>query len=104
MPVKLGKNGLVHYPSLSSFIGKNIIDVIPPIKEHYSCTRTIDCIGIKGYRIITFMGLEKRIEIICETDNIEDIAKDVVAPSEKDWLIMDIFEYIEHPKQGKGYY
>ena len=48
--------------------------------------------------------VERRIEIICETENREEIINDSIAPSGVKWVIMDIFNYWYRPEEGKGFY
>jgi hypothetical protein len=50
------------------------------------------------------MKSEGRIEIICETENREEIINDSIAPSEVKWVILDIFNYWYRPEKGKGFY
>jgi hypothetical protein len=50
------------------------------------------------------MGSEKRIEIVCETNEADDVLNESIAPSKAEWRIIDIFEFSERPIPKKGYY
>lgn len=106
MTIRINSKGVVRTaPGLKSYIGKVVNDdIITQIKKDWGCIRVCDSIGYGGHRNITMMGLEKRIDIICTTDNREDIVDDRIAPHEVDWIILDIFEYLSGPKGGKGFY
>ena len=98
------KDGVKHVTSLNSFIGKDADDASTQIIEQRKCIKLSDCIGLNGHRNITLISLEKRIEIVCETDQANEVLNESIAPSEAIWSIIDIFEYYEGPKPGKGYY
>ena len=104
MAIIIGKDGIKTVPGLISYIGKDVESSIEQISKDWSFKKVCDCIGLNGYRNITMMKLERRIEIICETKNREEIINDSIAPSEAKWVILDIFEYWYRPKEGKGFY
>ena len=86
------------------YIGKAVNSSIEQITKELSFRKISDCIGYSGYRNITMTKSEQRIDIICDTDSRDEILKDELAPSGANWIIIDIFEYIIRPKQGKGFY
>ena len=104
MALKITKDGIKSVPGLKSYIGKDVDPSIEQITKDRFFRKVSDCIGISGYRNITMMALERCIEIICETENREDIINDSIAPSEAKWVILDIFDYWYRPKEGKGFY
>ena len=104
MAIKIGKDGIKSVPGLKSYIGKDVESSIEQITKDWSFRKVCDCIGYSGYRNITMMNLEKRIEIICETENREEIVNDSIAPHAVKWVIMDIFNYWYRPIKGKGFY
>ena len=74
-------------------IGKKVQEVIKTLeKESYKITE--DCIGHNSYRKITMTRTNNRVEIFCETNKKEDVAKKVLLPSSVDWFVIDIFDYI----------
>lgn len=66
-------------PSLKHFIGKEVDIVIIQIQEQRKCVAVTDCIGYNGHRNVTLMGLEKRIEIVCETDRADEVLNESIA-------------------------
>jgi hypothetical protein len=104
MPIRITGKGTK--PSLKEYIGRDADETVNSIMESRHCIKLTDCIGINGFRNITLVGLEKRFDIICETIGTvaNDIINDKIAPSEVDWQVLDIFEYWERPKSGKGFY
>ena len=104
MPIRITENGIKHTPSLKSYIGKDADEVISQMQEQRKCVAVTDCIGYNGHRNVTLMGLEKRIEIVCETDRADEVLNESIAPSEAEWHIIDIFEYVDRPTPGKGWY
>lgn len=104
MAVKYTKDGFKFVPGLTSHIGKDADDAVRQIEKDSSYRKVCDCIGFSGYRNITMMRLERRIEIVCETDNREDIANDEIPPHEVKWTVLDIFQYYNYPIKGKGFY
>ena len=104
MPLIVTKDGIKSVPGLRSHIGKDADVAVKQIENDWSYKKVCDCIGYSGYRIITMMSLERRFEIICETDNREEIANDTIPPHEVKWVILDIFEYWNRPIEGKGFY
>jgi hypothetical protein len=101
---KTYKDGIKSVPGLKSYIGKDVNSSIEQITKDWSFIKVCDCIGLSGYRNITMMKVERRIEIICETENREEIINDSIAPSGVKWVIMDIFNYWYRPEKGKGFY
>ena len=89
---------------MKSFIGKDANESINQIKERLNYQRVTDCIGIMGYRNITMICGEWRIDIVCETSKANEVLNESIAPSEVNWRIIDIFEYEDKPTPGKGYY
>ena len=104
MTIRIGKNGIESIPGLKSYIGKDVDPSIEQITKDLSFKKVCDCIGFSGFRNITLMKLGRRIEIISETENREDIVNDSIAPSEVKWVILDIFDYRYQPKEGKGFH
>ena len=104
MAIKITKDGIKTVPGLKSYIGKDVESSIEHISKDWSFIKICDCIGFSGYRSITMMKSESRIEIICGTENREEIINDSIAPSGVKWVIMDIFNYWYRPKEGKGFY
>ena len=104
MALILSKDGIKSVPGLTSYIGKDADDSVEQISKDLYLRKACDCIGYCGYRNITMIGMEKRIDIVCETDNREEIANDTIAPHEVKWIIIDIFEFITRPINGKGFY
>ena len=104
MPIKITGNGTKHIPSLKSYIGKDANEAINQIQEISKRVVVTDCIGYNGHRIVTLMGNEKRIEIVCETNKADDVLNESIDPSEAEWRIIDIFEFSERPIPKKGYY
>lgn len=104
MPIKFTENGTKHIPSLKSYIGKDANEAINQIQEKNKRVVVTDCIGYNGHRIVTLMGSEKRIEIVCETNEADDVLNESIAPSKAEWRIIDIFEFSERPIPKKGYY
>lgn len=104
MAIRITKDGIISVPGLKSYIGKEVESSIQQITEDWSFTKLCDCIGLSGYRNITMVDMERRIEIICETENRENIVNDSIAPSEVKWVILDIFDYLYRPQKGKGFY
>ena len=104
MAIRITKDGIKHVPGPKSYIGKDADVAVKQLEKDLHYKKVCDCIGYSGYRIITMMSLEKRIEIICETDNREEIANDTIPPHEVKWVILDIFKYWNRPIEGKGFY
>lgn len=104
MGIIITEDGVKRIPSLSGFIGKDADEAATQIIEQRDCIKLSDCIGLNGHRNITLMSLEKRIEIVCETDQADEVINESIAPSEATWYVIDIFMYHEGPKPGKGYY
>lgn len=104
MPIKFTENGTKHIPSLKSYIGKDANEAISQIQEISNRVVVTDCIGYNGHRIVTLMGNEKRIEIVCVTNKADDVLNESIAPSKAEWRIIDIFEFSERPIPKKGYY
>jgi len=104
MAIIIGKDGIKSVPGLKSYIGKDVDPSIEQITKDWSFKKVCDCIGLSGYRNITMMKMERQIEIICETENREEIINKSLAPSEVKWVIVDIFDYWYRPKEGKGFY
>lgn len=89
---------------LKNYIGKDADEAIKQIKDQRKYIKVADCIGIIGYRNITLMREGFRLEIVCETDRADEVLNESLAPSEVEWHIIDIFEYEDRPKPGKGWY
>ena len=105
MAMKITGDGrVISVWGLQSYIGKDVDPSIEQITKDCSFRKVSDCIGISGYRNITMMALDRCIEIICETENREDIINDSIAPSRVKWVILDIFDYLYRPQKGKGFY
>lgn len=104
MAIRITKDGIETVPGLKSYIGKDVESSIEQISKDWSFIKVCDCIGLSGYRNITMMKSERRIEIICETENREEIINDSIAPSDVKWVILDIFDYWYRPKESKGFY
>jgi hypothetical protein len=105
MAMKITKDGVVtSAPGPSSYIGKDADNSVKRISKDWSYKKVCDCIGCCGYRNITMVKMETRLEIICETDNREEIVKESIAPHEAKWIILDIFKYRNRPTEGKGFY
>ena len=104
MPIVITKDGIKQIASFKSYFGKDADEAIKQMKEERNLMTFTDCIGYNGHRNITLIGLEKRIEVICETDKADEVLNESLAPSEVEWLIIDIFEYVDRPKPGKGWY
>lgn len=105
MKVTVTKDGkLTVIPPLRSHIGEDVEDAISKIKEYRKCVLISDCIGFNGYRNETFMRKGERIEFVCETDKANEVVDEIIAPSEADWRVMDIFVYTEDPLPKKKYH
>ena len=105
MAMKITGDGrVISVPGLKSYIGMDVDPSIKQITKDWSFKKVCDCIGLSGYRNITMMKMERQIEIICETENREEIINKSLAPSEVKWVIVDIFDYWYRPKEGKGFY
>lgn len=102
--MRITKDGIISVPGLESYIGKEVESSIQQITKDWYFTKLCDCIGLSGYRNITMMTSERRVEIICETENREEIINDSIAPSEVKWVILDIFDYLYRPQEGKRFY
>lgn len=106
MPIRITADGVIKVPSLKSFIGKDADESISKISDCLHYERVSDCIGIKGHRNITlvFFSGRRRIEIVCDSDQAKEVLDESIRPSQACWRIIDIFEYDDGPKLGKGYY
>ena len=89
---------------LISYIGKDADEAICQIIENRKCLKISDCIGFNGYRNVTFLRKGERIEFVCETDKANEVVDEIIAPSEADWRVMDIFVYTEDPLPKKKYH
>ena len=90
-------------PLWKDFIGKIVEKAISKFEKEFHCVTISDSIGLKGYRVITLMGLGRRFEIICTTDQVQDVLDKNIKPSEGDRQIIDIIEYEETIKWGIRY-
>ena len=90
-------------PLWKDYIGKISKEAISKFEIEFHCVTISDSIGFKGYRIISLMGLHRRFEIICTTDQVKDVLAKTIKPSEADWQIIDIFEYEETIEHGIRY-
>ena len=104
MALKITEDEVKSVPGLGSYIGKDADESVEQISKDWSFEKVCDCIGYRGYRNITMIGMGRRIDIVCETDNREEVANDTIAPHEVKWIILDIFSYRNRPIQGKGFY
>ena len=95
---------IIIHPPLKNYIGKEAHEVVHHFKNERNYHLLTDCIGINGHRNITLIQVEKRIEIVCETDQVKEVLNESLAPSEVDWHVIDFFVYYERPKEGKGFY
>ena len=73
MALRITKDGIISVLGLKSYIGKGVDPSIEQITKDWSFKKVCDCIGLSGYRNITMMKMERQIEIICETENREEI-------------------------------
>ena len=102
---KISEDGkLTMTTPLISYIGKDADEAICQIIEDRKCLKITDCIGYNGYREVTLMHSGERIEFVCETDKANEVVDEIIAPSEADWRVMDIFVYTEDPLPKKKYH
>ena len=97
MAIKITKNGIKTLPGLSRYIGMEADFAKQQIVKDLSYKTTSDCFGRNGYRNITMVGMEKRIEILCESEKRNEVVNEGISPSETKWIILDIFEYSDRP-------
>ena len=90
-------------PLWKDYIGKIAEETISKFEIEFHYVTISDGIGFKGNRIITLMGLGRRLEIVCTTDKVKDVLAKIIEPSEVDWKIIDIIEYEETIKWGIRY-
>ena len=89
---------------LITYIGKDADEAIYQIIENRNCLKVTDCIGYNGYRNVTLMRKGERIEFVCETDKANEVVNEIIAPSEADWRVMDVFVYNEEPLPPKKFH
>ena len=93
MAFKITSDGVISVPKWEDFLGAEARDVIQKLDSSCHCKLINDSIGIKGYRHLTMANSIWRIELICESKETEDVLSKNIAPSETDWLVIDIFLY-----------
>jgi len=93
MAIKLTSDGVIPVPKWENFLGAEASTVFQKLSSSCHCKLINDSIGIKGLRHLTMTNSMWRIEMICESKEAEDVLSKRIAPSETDWLVIDIFLY-----------
>lgn len=79
--VIITKDGPIMVPSLKSHIGKDLNEVIEKMKATGKYLKFYSRDGVNGYRNVTMVRYNARIEIVAEP------------VSEDKWKVLDIFVY-----------
>ena len=93
MAIKVTSDGIISVPKWEGFLGTEASIVFQELSRSCHCKRINDSIGIRGFRHLTLTNSIWRIELICESKEAEDFLSKRIAPSETDWLVIDIFLY-----------
>lgn len=93
MATKLTSDGMMSVPKWEDLLGVDAYTVFQKLSSTCHCKLINDSIGIKGFRHLTMTNSIWRIEMICESKDTEDVLAKRIAPSETDWLVIDIFLY-----------
>lgn len=102
MALKITADGIVMFPDLENYIGKDVDPSIEELTKDWRFKKVGNCMGYSGYRNIRMMALDRQIEIICEPENREEFINKRLDPSKVKWVIVDIFAYWYRPYGNTG--